>query len=181
MSYFHLTSEERYVISHLVLYVKCKLEQDWSPEQITNRLTVDYPNGKTMRICHETIYQWIYSDAKNGGDLYTHFRRHHKRRRKQRRYGSGRGLIPGRISISKRPEVVDNQKRFGDWAGDTVKGAKGSGGIASQVERKRHLQSTMARNSPTSNSLRKKQVSLFILPILIRLGSAVQMKILTVW
>ena len=122
MSYLHLTSEERYVISHLVLYglslreigrrlnrhhttisreirrnrptyaddavywydaaqyfldkrkrmphhairqsnpqlvhyVKCKLAQDWSPEQIVNRLTVDYPYSKTMRICHETIYQ----------------------------------------------------------------------------------------------------------------------------
>lgn len=201
MSYSHLTSEERYVISHLVLYglssreigrrlnrhhttisreirrnrptyaddavywydaaqffadqrkrmshhtirqsnpqlvhyVKCKLAEDWSPEQIVNRLTVDFPNSKTMRICHETIYQWIYSDAKNGGDLYTHLRRHHKRRRKQRRYGSGRGLIPGRVSISERPEAVDNRNRFGDWEGDTVEGAKGSGGIASHVERK---------------------------------------------
>ena len=201
MSYSHLTSEERYVISHLVLYglslreigrrlnrhhttisretkrnrptyaddavycydaaqffvdqrkrmphhairqsnprlvhyVKCKLAQDWSPEQIASRLTVDYPNSKTMRICYETIYQWIYSDAMNGGDLYTHLRRHHKRRRKQRRYGSCRGLIPGRVSISERPEAVDNRKRFGDWEGDTLEGAKGSGGIASHVERK---------------------------------------------
>ena len=201
MSYSHLTSEERYVISHLVLYglslreigrrlnrhhttisretkrnrptyaddavycydaaqffvdqrkrmphhairqsnpqlvhyVKCKLAEDWSPEQIASRLTVDYPNSKTMRICYETIYQWIYSDAMNGGDLYTHLRRHHKRRRKQRRYGSCRGLIPGRVSISERPEAVDNRKRFGDWEGDTLEGAKGSGGIASHVERK---------------------------------------------
>ena len=98
----------------LVHYVKCKLLEDWSPEHIASRLTVDYPNSKTMRICHETIYQWIYSDAMNGGDLYTHLRRHHKRRRKQRRYGSCRGLIPGRVSISKRPEAVDNRKRFGD-------------------------------------------------------------------
>ena len=72
----------------------------------------------------------------NGGDLYTHLRRHHKRRRKQRHYGSCRGLIPGRVSISKRPEAVDNRKRFGDWEGDTLEGAKGSGGIASHVERK---------------------------------------------
>lgn len=120
----------------LVHYVKCKLAKDWSPEQIASRLSVDYPNSKTMRVCHETIYQWIYSDAINGGDLYTHLRRHHKRRRKQRHYGSCRGLIPGRVSISKRPEAVDSRKRFGDWEGDTLEGAKGSGGIASHVERK---------------------------------------------
>lgn len=47
-----------------------------------------------MRISHETIYRWIYVDAINGGELHAHLRRHHKKRRKQRRYGSLRGLIP---------------------------------------------------------------------------------------
>ena len=122
--------------SQLVRYVKAKLIEDWSPEEIAGRLTVDYKNQEHMRISHETIYQWIYADAMKGGDLYTHLRRHHKKRRKQRRYGSGRGLIPGRVSISKRPEVVDKRGRFGDWEGDTVEGAKGSGAIASHVERK---------------------------------------------
>ncbi len=201
MSYCHLSSEERYVISHLVLYdlslreigrrlqrhhstisreikrnrptyaddavywydaakeyadqrkriahhwirkskpllvhyVQRKLMQDWSPEEIAGRLIVDYPDNELMRISHETIYQWIYADAVNGGDLYTHLRRYHKRRRKQRRYGSLRGLIPGRVSISQRPEAVESRARFGDWEGDTVEGAKGSGAIASHVERK---------------------------------------------
>lgn len=120
----------------LVRYVKSRLKQDWSPEEITGRLMVDYPNNGLMRISPETIYQWIYSDAIQGGDLYTHLRRQHRRRRKQRRYGSGRGLIPGRVGICERPGVVDSRERFGDWESDTVEGAKGSGGIASHVERK---------------------------------------------
>jgi IS30 family transposase len=120
----------------LVRYVKCKLRHDWSPEEIAGRLVIDYPNNGLMRISPEAIYQWVYSDAIQGGDLYTHLRRHHKKRRKQRRYGSGRGLIPGRVGISERPEVVDTRQRFGDWEGDTVEGTKGSGGIASHVERK---------------------------------------------
>jgi len=120
----------------LVHYVQRKLLDDWSPEEIAGRLIVDYPNKALMRISHETIYQWIYADAINGGDLYAHLRRHHKRRRKQCRYGSLRGLIPGRVSISQRPEAVDHRARFGDWEGDTVEGAKGSGAIASHVERK---------------------------------------------
>ena len=103
-------------------YVQCKLSDDWSPEEIACRLIVDYPNSEVMRISLETIYQWIYADAVNGGDLYTHLRRCHKKRRKQRRYGSLRGLIPGRVSISERPQAVDHRARFGDWEGDIGKG-----------------------------------------------------------
>ncbi len=97
--------------SQLIGYVKRKLNQDWSPEQIIGRLFVDFPNNELMRISHETIYQWIYTDAMQGGDLYMHLRRLHKKRKKQRHYGFGRGLIPGRISISKRPEAVEDRYR----------------------------------------------------------------------
>jgi IS30 family transposase len=120
----------------LVHYVLYKLIDDWSPEEIAGRLIVDYPNNEQMRISHEALYQWIYTDAVNGGNLYTHLRRCHKKRRKQRRYGSLRGLIPGRVSICQRPQAVDQRARFGDWEGDSLEGAKGSGAIATHVERK---------------------------------------------
>ena len=120
----------------LVHYVQRKLINDWSPQQIAGRLLVDYPNYEQMRISYEAIYQWIYADAVNGGNLYTHLRRCHKKRRKQRRYGSLRGLIPGRVSIGQRPNAVDHRARFGDWEGDSLEGAKGSGAIATHVERK---------------------------------------------
>ena len=45
-------------------------------------------------------------------------------------------LIPGRISIDARPDLVNARQRFGDWEGDTVEGAKGSGHITTHVERK---------------------------------------------
>jgi IS30 family transposase len=32
----------------------------WSPEQIANRLKVDFPHDGTMRISHEAIYQALY-------------------------------------------------------------------------------------------------------------------------
>jgi len=89
-----------------------------------------------MRIGTETIYQWVYGDTAEGGELHGYLRRRHPRRRRQRRYRSGRGLIPGRIGIAERPTIVDRRDRFGDWEADTVEGAKGSGGIASHVERK---------------------------------------------
>ena len=32
----------------------------WSPEQISKRLQVDFPNDETMRISHEAIYQALF-------------------------------------------------------------------------------------------------------------------------
>lgn len=119
----------------LRIYVLEQLQQDWSPGTIAGRLTMDYPRTASMRISIEGIYRWVYRDAAQGGSLYLHLLRHHKKRRKQR--GGGiRGLIPGRISIHDRPPSIEHRRRFGHWEGDSVEGAKGSGGIATHVERK---------------------------------------------
>ena len=32
----------------------------WSPEQISNRLCLDFPDDETMRISHEAIYQALF-------------------------------------------------------------------------------------------------------------------------
>ena len=32
----------------------------WSPEQISNRLRLDFPDDESMRISHEAIYQSLY-------------------------------------------------------------------------------------------------------------------------
>jgi IS30 family transposase len=90
-------------------YVECKLRDDWSPEIIAEKLEIDYPDNDAMRISHETIYRWIYLDAKGGGTLYHHLRR------RQKRYGSGRRFIPGRVNIAERPAIVAGRERFGDW------------------------------------------------------------------
>jgi IS30 family transposase len=121
---------------NLVEYVQSRLRLDWPPEVISSRLKLDYPTDQQMRISHEAIYRWIFLDAQKGGDLYQHLRRRHKRRRKQTRYGSGRRFLPGRVSIDERPSIVDQRKRFGDWEGDTLEGAKGTGGLATHVDRK---------------------------------------------
>lgn len=120
----------------LVKYVKERLRLDWPPEAIAARLKLDYPSDECMRISHETIYRWAYLDASQKGDLHTHLRRRHKKRRRQKRYGSGRRFIQGRVSIDQRPPIVGTRERFGDWEGDTMEGAKGTGGIATHVERK---------------------------------------------
>jgi IS30 family transposase len=120
----------------LVRYVEQSLRAEWSPDVIAEKLKMDYPNESRMRVSIETVYRWVYRDANQGGQLFSCLCRCHKKRRRQHRYGTGRGLIPGRVSIHLRPDLVATRQRFGDWEGDTVEGAKGSGNITTHVERK---------------------------------------------
>jgi IS30 family transposase len=126
----------RHAHTPLLRYVERRLRDEWSPDVIAEKLKQDYPGNIKMRVSIETIYRWVYRDASQGGQLFTCLCRCHKKRRRQRRYGAGRGLIPGRVSIHVRPDLVAARRRFGDWEGDTVEGAKGSGNITTHVERK---------------------------------------------
>ena len=120
----------------LYQYVVQRLRACWSPESIAGRLALDYPRRADMRVSHESIYRWIVRDAKAGGQLYRYLRLAHRCRLRQRRYGSLRGLIPGRVSIAQRPAIVGERKRFGDWEGDTVYGKHARHCLLTQVERK---------------------------------------------
>lgn len=132
-------------------YVMHRIRQDWSPDEIHKRMYIDYPDDLSMRCCIETIYQWVYRDAADGGQAYTHLRRTHKKRRKQRKYASGRGLIPDRVSIHERPNIVNERSRIGDWEGDTMLGKQTSKAIATHVERKsRYLVATLLENRKAS-------------------------------
>ena len=73
-----------------------RLKEQWSPEQISSQLAIS----------HETLYQRIYADKKQGGTLWQHLRCQKKRKK---RYGKNdrRGVIPNRQSIDQRPAIVD--------------------------------------------------------------------------
>lgn len=126
----------------LCKYVRSKLREQWSPEEIASRLKLDHPRDPSMRVTHETIYRWVYRRHVAGDRWCEHLRRRRQRRRHRipgERKGSGgssRGQIPGRVGIEHRPAVVNRRGRFGDWEADTLEGAKGTGLIATHVERK---------------------------------------------
>jgi transposase, IS30 family len=132
--------------SDLGRFVRQKLRQRWSPQQISGRLARErrrsgaFRGDPAMRVTHETIYRFVYRRYQLGEHWHEQLRRRHKRRRSrsvgQRQASGGRGQIPGRVGIEHRPAAVNDRRRFGDWESDTVEGAKGTGLIATHVERK---------------------------------------------
>lgn len=120
----------------IATYVKCGLKRRWSPEQIAGRMKMDHSEEEAMRISHTTIYHWIQEDKRQGGRWRTFLRQSRKKRRKRYGTGENRGKIKGRVDIDERPDEVDEKKRLGDWEGDTVEGAKGSGYLTTMVDRK---------------------------------------------
>ena len=113
-------------------WIDTLISQELSPQQV-----VDYlERHRNVSLHHETVYQYIYADKADGGELYRHLRVASKLYRK--RYGSydSRGRIKNRVGIDKRPAVVDRRNRVGDWEGDTVMGLKRKSALLTMVERK---------------------------------------------
>jgi transposase, IS30 family len=106
--------------------------EQWSPEQISGRIKSE---GKDM-VSYETIYQYVYEDKRQGGELYTNLRQAHRKRHKRRKSYKTRGIIKDRVSIDKRPKIVNLQKRYGDWEGDTIIGKNHKGALITLNERK---------------------------------------------
>ena len=108
------------------------IEQDLSPQQAALYLKQE----KGISLHHETVYQFVYGDKQQGGELYKHLRIINKPYRK--RYGKydRRGQIRNRVSIDERPELVKDKVRIGDWEGDTVIGKGHKGALLTLVERK---------------------------------------------
>jgi len=142
-------------------YVIHRLKKDWSPDEITGCIERNYPEDKTMRISIECIYHWIYRDATEGGYLFRHLRRHHKKRRKQRQYGSVRGLLPNRVSIHDRPVIIEARERIGDWEGDTVEGGKGTEHIATHVDRTSRYLLASKLTDKKAETMADKTIKLF--------------------
>ncbi|MEI6865915.1 IS30 family transposase, partial [Flavicella sp.] len=70
----------------------------------------------------ERIYQHIWADKKNRGTLHMHLRRQGRKYRKRGASKDTRGIIKNRVSIEKRPDIVDKRERFGDLEVDLIIG-----------------------------------------------------------
>lgn len=106
-------------------FVDTQLREQWSPEQIAAKALVS----------HESIYQYVYANKRNGGDLWRNLRCQKPRRKRQGQYDR-RGKIADRRSISSRPRIVQSRRRLGDWEADTIIGKNHKHAIVSLNERK---------------------------------------------
>lgn len=130
------------VDSELRDYVVDKLGDQWSPQQISARLKVDFPDREDMRVSHETIYQAVYVQAKGElrKDVEQALRSGRAHRKAHGRVPNSDRRIPDKILISERPAEVDDRAVPGHWEGDLIMGTKNQSAIGTLVERTtRHL------------------------------------------
>jgi len=115
-------------------FVERLICKEWSPEQISGWMKKKIQ----ISINHEWIYQYILKDKQAGGSLYLHLRCK-KKRKKRYESNDRRGILKNRVSIDKRPAVVDNRSRVGDREADTIIGKAHKQAIVSLTERKSGL------------------------------------------
>ena len=113
-------------------YVRERLRQRWSPDEIAGRSRSDFPYDRRQQISHQTIYTWIRAEKAAG----RHWQRYLRRLGRKRPDPEKRGRIRASVRIVGRPAVVDRRSRYGDWEGDTIVGANHRGGAVTLVERK---------------------------------------------
>ncbi len=118
--------------------VASKLILDWSPEQISGWLKIQYPDDESLRVSHETIYRSLFIQARGvlKKELMGHLRSKRRLRRSQHAhiFRDSRGQIADAISIRERPAEIEDRAIPGHWEGDLLSGSKNSH-IATLVER----------------------------------------------
>jgi transposase, IS30 family len=122
--------------SILIATVVKMIRQEVSPEQIAGRITLEKGHIPKWKISHESIYQYIYQQARIGNDLRSHLRHGRKPYCKRKGINSRRGVIPNRVFIDQRPTEVNHKTRIGDWEGDTIEGSGKKGYVATFTDRK---------------------------------------------
>jgi len=108
----------------------------WSPEQISGRLRVDFPDDGSMRISHEAIYQSLYVQGRGAlrQELTACLRTGRALRVPRARAKSGKSFVTEEIMISERPAEVEDRAVPGHWEGDLILGVDRSA-IGTLVER----------------------------------------------
>jgi IS30 family transposase len=137
--YAQMLAKERKDLGHLkkrlsarmIRIIKEKLLLQWSPEQIKGWCD----KQEYDMVSHERIYQYIWEDKKQGGTLYLDLRTGQKKYKKRYGVKSSRGQIPNRVSIEKRPKIVEEKTRVGDFESDLIIGKNQKGVLLTIIDR----------------------------------------------
>ena len=109
----------------------------WSPEQISQRLRVDFPDDESMRISHEAIYQSLFIQGRGAlrRELVACLRTGRALRvPRARSQNKPRGHVTADVVIRERPAEAADRAVPGHWEGDLIIGT-GRSAIGTLVER----------------------------------------------
>ena len=110
----------------------------WSPEQISHRLKVDFPDDESMRISPEAIYQSLFIEGRGAlkRELVACLRTGRALRQpRQRTRNKAEGHVTADVVLSERPAEAADRAVPGHWEGDLIIGT-GRSAIGTLVERK---------------------------------------------
>ena len=109
----------------------------WSPEQISHRLKVDFPDDESMRISHEAIYQSLFIQGRGAltRELVACLRTGRALREpRARSRNKAKGHVTADVVLSERPAEAEDRAVPGHWEGDLIIGT-GRSAIGTLVER----------------------------------------------
>ena len=136
--------------------VEAKLEEKWSPQQISAWLSMTYPDNEEMHVSHESIYMSLFVQGRGGlrRELHKSLRTgRSQRRRKGPHPFEGQGHISQMVLISERPAEVNDRAVPGHWEGDLIMGRDKSS-IGTLVERSTRYVMLFALEKPTAENVR---------------------------
>jgi len=109
----------------------------WSPQQISQRLRIDFPDDEGLRISHETIYQSLFIEGRGAlkRELVACLRTGRALREpRARSQNKPQGHVTADVVLSERPADAADRGVPGHWEGDLIIGT-GRSAIGTLVER----------------------------------------------
>lgn len=109
----------------------------WSPEQISHRLPIEFPDDESMRISHETIYQSLFIAGRGAltRELVACLRTGRALRvPRARSQNKPQGHVSADVVLSERPAEATDRAVPGHWEGDLIIGT-GRSAIGTIIER----------------------------------------------
>jgi len=103
-------------------YILRKLEKHWSPDEISGRMKKD---KELFYASKNAIYEWLYSVWGQKYCKYLCQKRYNPKKRKKKK--AKKQLIPNRIGIEMRPDIINKQLEYGHYEGDTIVSGRKTG------------------------------------------------------